>query len=136
MNQALSEVQAAVVGLRDEVGLGFDQIARQLEVSGTRAQQIYREALDRRREVAVNGSRAVCLLPGRARWVLEFCGYTSWAQVRAAMETGELQAWHEGEAVYWRRTMLRSVGRKTWAALYEWAERPILPPCDPHPIAL
>ena len=128
--EPLTDVQATVIRLHDEAQLSFYQIGRQLEVTATRVRQIYVTAHARLRDFTAHGPTAVCLLPGRARWILEYCGYQSWAEVPAAMETGELQILHEGRNVYWQKTMLPSVSRKTWSILYEWAGRPVLPPCD------
>jgi hypothetical protein len=122
-------MQAAVVHLRDEAHLTFDQIGRQLEVTPVRVRQIYRQAHGYLSDFAAHGPKAICLLPPRARTVLKFCGYQSWAEVRTAMETGELQMLHGGHSVFWQRTPLTSVGPKTWAVLYEWAGQPIMPPC-------
>lgn len=132
-SQPLNEVQAAVLRLHDEAHLSFDQIARQLDVTTSRTRQIYRVAATRAADLAANGPHAICLLPGRARWVVRSCGYRSRAEVRTAMEAGELCTWNHGEAVYWHETMLRGVSRKTWCALYEWAGRPVLPPRSWNP---
>jgi len=126
--QPVSEVQAAVVRLHDEARLSFIQIARQLEVTDSRVKQIYAEAHHCLRDFAAHGPKAICLLPGRARWLLEYCGYQSWAEVRTAMETGELQLTLSGAGVLWQKTMLPSVSHKTWSALYDWAGRPTLLP--------
>jgi hypothetical protein len=126
--EPLTDVQATVVRLRDEAQLTFAQISQQLEVSPVRVRQIYRQAHDHLRDFAAHGQRAIRLLPPRARTVVRYCGYHSWADVRAAMETGELQMSRGGATVCWQKTVLRSVNRKTWAALYEWAGRPAMPP--------
>jgi hypothetical protein len=130
--QPLTDVQAAVVRLHDEAQLSFEQIGRQSDVTRTRVRQIYFEAHARLRDFNANGYTAICLLPGRARSVLKSCGLTSWAETRAAMEAGHLQAQQGGHLVFWRKQLLWSVSRKTWSVLYEWAGRPVLPPCDWH----
>jgi hypothetical protein len=127
-SQPLNEVQAAVLRLHDEAQLSFDHIARQLDVSTRRVRQIYRVAATRAADLAANGPHALCLLPARARWVVHACGYHSRAEVRTAMEAGELVTWNRGAAVFWHKTMLRGVGHKTWFALYKWAGQPVLPP--------
>lgn len=124
---SLTEVQSTVIRLHDEAHLSFDQIGRQLEVNGARARQIYVEAHARQRDLAANGVHAICCLPGRARSVLQACGLNSWAETRAAMETGELRAAQGGHVVLWRKQLLGAVSRKTWAVIYEWAGRPLVP---------
>jgi hypothetical protein len=124
----LSEIEFTVLRLRDEARLGFTQIGRQLEVSSARANQIYRGAQAKQRDFATNGSRALCLLPARARRILAFCELKTWAETRAAMEAGELYAKCNGGAVFWLKLMIPSISRKTWEVLYDWAGRPQIPP--------
>lgn len=132
--QPVTDVQATVVRLHDEAHLSLDQIAQQLDVTKERVRQIYVAAHAALQDFADHGPKAICLLPGRARSVLNHCNYHSWAEVRAAMENGELQILQGGIMVYWRKSSLRSVGRKTWFALYEWAGRPVMPHCNWHSI--
>ncbi len=128
--EPFTDVHAAVLRLHDDARLTFREIARQLDLCPQRAVQIYHEAATRAADLAANGPHAICLLPGRARWILEHCGFHSRAEVRAAMESGELCTLGAGTAVYYRKSMLPSVSRKTWFALYDWAGRPEMPPCD------
>lgn len=133
-SEPLTDVQATVVQLHDDAQLSFAQIGQQLDVTPVRVRQIYRKAHDHLRDFSLHGSKAICLLPPRARTIVEYCGYQSWANVRTAMETGELQALNGGISVFWQKTMLRSVGLKMWSVLYEWAGQPSMPPCDLHSI--
>ena len=127
--EPVTDVQAAVVKLHDEAQLTFAQIGQQLDVTPVRVAQIYRKAHEHLRDFAAHGSKAICLLPPRARTIVKSCGYQSWANVRTAMETGELQTMQDGISVFWKKKMLSSVGPKTWSVLYEWAGQPIMPPC-------
>lgn len=124
----LSEIESTVLRLRDEAQLSFKRIGRQMEVSGARANQIYRYAQAKQRDFAANGSQSLSLLPARARRILTFCQLKTWAETRAAMEAGELYARQNGVAVFWLKLMIPSISQKTWEILYDWAGRPPLPP--------
>ena len=67
-------------------------------------------------------------LRGRARLLVVNLEIGSRARARAAMESGRLSCNEGGYAIFWDGVMLPQVSRKTWAVLYEWAGRPVMPP--------
>jgi transcriptional regulator with XRE-family HTH domain len=72
-------------------------------------------------------------LPERVRQLVVKLKIDSRASARAAIESGQL-SWNKGFAcVSWEGNILRNMGRKTWAVLYEWAGRPALPPNPQSP---
>jgi hypothetical protein len=76
----------------------------------------------------LDGHDARSRLRGRVRQLLVDLKIGSRAQTRAAIESGRL-SWNKGfGSILWEGSMLRNVGDKTWAALYEWAGRPAMPP--------
>ena len=75
-----------------------------------------------------SGDDAQSRLRGRARRLLVDLEIGSKAATRAAIESGRLACSRGGFAIFWDGKMLRLVSRHTWAALYEWAGRPAMPP--------
>ncbi len=123
--------------LREEEKLDWREIAGRLGVSSARVRQIHRAAGIKLKDFAENGQDALSLLPMRARRVVVDLEIGSRARARAAMESGRLSCLWRGQAIFWDGVMLRQLSQKTWAALYEWAGRPALPPFKySHPLVI
>ena len=124
----LNEREKLVVRLRDEEKLSLREIGARLGVSREWARQIHVNASAKLKDFAENGEGAVSLLPMRARRVVKELKIGSRVLAREAMESGRL-SWRAGiGGIFWEGYMLRQLSRKTWAALYEWAGSPALPP--------
>ena len=124
----LNEQEKLVVRLRDEETLALREIGERLGVSREWVRQIHINARIKLKDFAENGEDALSLLPMRARRVVVDLKIGSRALAREAMESGRL-SWRAGiGGIFWEGYMLRQLSRKTWAALYEWAGRPAMPP--------
>jgi len=123
LTEPLNERQKQVIALREQ-GLNYAQIARAMKFSRSRAQQMEREARRRLQDVAKNGKDALCLLPG---WVLTFlkdAGWTTRAEVRAAIESGELGWDEKSKRIRHGKWGRRGTGRGMWEVLCAWVELP------------
>jgi predicted DNA-binding protein (UPF0251 family) len=124
----LNEREKLVVCLRDEEKLTLREIGARLGVSREWVRQIHINARIKLKDFAANGEDALSLLPMRARRMVEELKIGSTALAREAMESGRL-SWLAGAGgIIWEGYMLHQLSRKTWAALYEWAGSPALPP--------
>ncbi|MDZ4403502.1 sigma factor-like helix-turn-helix DNA-binding protein [Prosthecobacter sp.] len=133
LTEPLNESQKQVIALRDQ-GLNYVQIARTMGFSKSRAQAMETDARRRLQDFAQNGRDALCLLP---QWVLTFLKQTPWAtraEVRAAMDSGELR-WDEAWRCIRYREMIppRGGGQGIWQILCEWAG---LPPPFPERVVI
>ncbi len=127
-DQLLNEQEALVVRLREVEKLAFPAIGARLGVTRARVGQIYSAATAKLKDVAENGEDALSVIPARVRQALLHCQLASRADARIAIESGQL-SWHGGiGSIDWHGQMLPKLSWHTWAALYEWAGRPSLPP--------
>lgn len=117
-----------VVRLREKDKLTFPEIGVLFGVTHQRASQIYASASARLKDVSKNGSDALLLLPPRVRMLLMHCGIRSRSRARAAIKSGQLRWQDRFRCVRWLGKVFPKVGKRTWAILYEWAGKPVLPP--------
>ena len=127
----LNEVEELVFRLCEAGQLTRREIARQLDVSPTRVQQIHAAASIKLKDFAEHGEDALSLLPSRVRRVVVDLEIPSRTLARSAIVSGRLSCSEGMGAIFWDGVMLRQVSRKTWAVLYEWAGRPPLPCSEP-----
>jgi DNA-binding CsgD family transcriptional regulator len=127
-DKLLNDREKLVVRLREEEKLTCQEIGVRLGMSPSMVSHIHITARRKLRDFAENGEDALSLLPRRVRRLVIILQIGNRARARAAMESGRL-SWHKGlVAIIWDGVMLREVSRRTWAALYEWAGRPAMPP--------
>jgi hypothetical protein len=127
-HKPLEEREELVVRLHEEENLTWREAGVRLGLSHACAWQIYIAAKARLKDFAENGADALSRLPMRARRLVVAHNIGSRALTRSAIESGRL-SWNEGfRSIQWDGAILRQMGRITWAALYEWAGRPLPEP--------
>ena len=117
-----------MVCLREKDNLTFREIGLRLGVTRQRASQIYASAIAKLKDVSENGLDALMLLPTRVRVLLIHCGIGSRSLARAAVKSGQLSWQDKIRCIRWQGKILPKAGKRTWAALYKWAGKPVFPP--------
>jgi len=126
--ELLNEREKLVLRLRDEEKLALRKIGARLGLTHEMVRQIHIKARTKLKDFAENGEGALSLLPMRARRVMKHLKIGSRALAREAMESGRL-SWLAGSGeIFWEGDKLCQLSEKMWAALYEWAGSPALPP--------
>jgi hypothetical protein len=121
--QQFTPIQTRVVKMREEKKLTFAEIGRRMNLTRERIRQIYADAMKWRKIWSMTGEKADwAKLPSRVQKVLPSLGLKTKAQVRGAIDKGDLTYPGPSRGLHWRGERVGRLGDESWRAILKWLD--------------